>query len=309
MNQFIDATLLLEGGAMRGLYTAGVLDAFMQADLYLPRVVGVSAGALNGMNYISGQPERSLHATLDFLHDERYMGAKHLLEEFSFFNFDFLLGEVSDSILPFDYETFFSNEQTLWAVCTDCRTGKAVFYEKAQLENDFFTALKAGASMPFLGKMIKVGGDVCLDGGVANCIPVPADLPFEAGKTVMVLTRHKGFRKPKINSALKRLYHRRYGRYPELLQALLSQPDTYNAQMDRIDQLEESGQVLVLRPKTPVQVRRTERSAERLKSLYDQGFTEATEALPQILHFLQPQASLLRVSLYPLVCEQVQKAQ
>lgn len=281
-----DTTLLLEGGAMRGLYTSGVLDVLMENDLYLPNVVGVSAGALNGVNYLARQPGRSLRANLDYLNDPRYMGPGHLLKEFSFFNFDFLLGEMAAELLPFDYDTFFASPQRLWAEATDCRTGRAVFYEKAALGRNFFTAVRASASMPLLGSMVRVERDVCLDGGVANCIPIPADLPFPAGRTVLVLTRQKGFRKPAQSGVTRRLYHRRYGAYPALLAACLAQPEVYNAQMDRIDRLEEEGRVFVLRPGTPVTVGRTEKDKAKLQALYDQGRRETTERLAALKEYL-----------------------
>ncbi|WP_418453956.1 patatin-like phospholipase family protein [Allofournierella sp.] len=281
-----DTTLLLEGGAMRGLYTSGVLDVFMEHGLYLPNVVGVSAGALNGVNYVARQPGRSLRANLDFLDDPRYMGPAHLLKEFSFFNFDFLLGEMAESLLPFDFDTFWASGQRLWAVAADCRTGRALFYEKHALGPDFFTAVRASASMPLLGSMVKVGRDVCLDGGVANCIPIPADLPFPAGKTVLVLTRQQGFRKPPQSRPVQRLYHRRYGAYPALLAACLAQPEVYNAQMERIDRLEAEGRVFVIRPSTPVTVGRTERDKAKLRALYDQGRAEAEACLPALGAYL-----------------------
>lgn len=281
-----DTTLLLEGGAMRGLYTSGVLDVLMENGLYLPNVVGVSAGALNGVNYLARQPGRSLQVNLDFLDDPRYMGPTHLLKEFSFFNFDFLLGEVAEHLVPFDFDAFWASPQRLWAEATDCRTGKAAFYEKQALGPDFFTAVRASASMPLLGSMVKVGRDVCLDGGVANCIPVPDDLPFAAGKTVMVLTRQKGFRKPPQSRPIQRLYHRRYGAHPELLAACLAQPDVYNAQMERIDALEAEGRVFLLRPSTPVTVGRTERDKAKLRALYEQGRAETEARLPALRAYL-----------------------
>ena len=184
-----NTTLILEGGAMRGLFTSGVLDVFMENDLYFPRVAGVSAGALNGVNYVAHQPGRSRAVNLDYVNDPRYMGASHLLKNFSYFNFDFLLGEVSETLNPLDFNTLYTSPQELWAVATDCRTGRAVYFEKNQPGLDFMDAVRASASLPLMGRMVKVGRDVCLDGGVANAVPLPADLPVPCGKTVLVLTR------------------------------------------------------------------------------------------------------------------------
>ncbi len=278
--------LLLEGGALRGLYTAGVLDVLMENDLYFPEVVGVSAGVLNAVNYLAHQPGRSLEANVRFLRDPRYMGPAHLLREFSFFNFDFMLGEMAETLLPFDFETFYSSPQRLWAVATDCRTGKARFYDNHTLGRNFLTAARASASMPLLSSMVRVGRDVCLDGGIADAVPLPEDLPFTAGKPVLVLTRQKGFRKPPIPNTTQRLFFRRYRRYPQLLAACLSQPEVYNRRMDQVDKLEAEGRIFVIRPADPVNVPHTERDPQKLRDLYARGRAETEACLPQLLSYL-----------------------
>ncbi|EJX02553.1 phospholipase, patatin family [gut metagenome] len=277
--------LLLEGGALRGVYTTGVLDVFMEHGLYLPQVVGVSAGALNALNYLSRQPGRGLEANVKYLRDPRYMGATHLFRDFSFFNFDFLLNEMPKE-LPFDYDTFNSTSQQLWAVATDCRTGKAQFYSNKALGQDFFTAIRASASIPLLSSMVRVGKDVCLDGCISLAVPLPRDLPFESGPAVLVLTRNKGYRKrPLLKSQQKLMFHR-YAQHPQFLAACLSQWETYNRQMERIDALEDRGQIFVIRPKTPIHVPNTERDPHKLDTIYRQGYAEAEELFPALSEFL-----------------------
>lgn len=280
-----DPVLLLEGGALRGVYTTGVLDVFMEHELYLPQVVGVSAGALNALNYLSRQPGRSLEANLKYLRDPRYMGPIHLLRDFSFFNFDFLLNEMPKE-LPFDYETFNSTTQQLWAVASDCRTGKARFYNNKVLGKDFFSGIRASASIPLLSSMVRVGRDVCLDGGIALAAPLPQDLPFETGPAVLVLTRNKGFRKKPLPKSRQKLLFRRYAQHPQFLAACLSQWEDYNKQMDRIDALEKAGKIFVIRPKTPIDVPNTERDPKKLEALYKQGHAEAEELYPALCEFL-----------------------
>ena len=279
-------TLILEGGAMRGLFTSGVLDVFMENGLYFPQVAGVSAGVLNGVNYVARQPGRSRAVNLDYVNDPRYMGASHLLKNFSYFNFDFLLGEVSETLNPLDVATLYSPGQALWAVATDCRTGGAVYFEKNQPGIDFMDAVRASASLPLMGRMVKVGHTVCLDGGVANPVPLPADLPFACGRTVLVLTRQAGFRKGGQSRLVRRLYRRRYGAHPALLEALFSGPERYNRRMDEIDRLEEAGEIFVIRPDGPVTVSRAERSVEKLDALYQRGRAAAGTALPAMKEFL-----------------------
>lgn len=271
---------------MRGLFTSGVLDVFMENDLYFPRVAGVSAGALNGVNYVAHQPGRSRAVNLDYVNDPRYMGASHLLKNFSYFNFDFLLGEVSETLNPLDFNTLYTSPQELWAVATDCRTGRAVYFEKNQPGLDFMDAVRASASLPLMGRMVKVGRDVCLDGGVANAVPLPADLPVPCGKTVLVLTRQAGFRKGGQHRVVRRLYRRRYGAHPELLEACLTGPERYNRRMDEIDRLEEAGEIFAIRPDGPVTVSRAERSVEKLDALYHRGRAAAEAALPAMKKFL-----------------------
>lgn len=280
-------TLILEGGAMRGLFTSGVLDVFMENDLYFPQVAGVSAGALNGVNYVAHQPGRSRAVNLDYANDPRYMGAGHLLKEFSYFNFDFLLGEVSETLNPLDTATLFGSREKLWAVATDCRTGGPVYFEKSEPGIDFMDAVRASASLPLMGHMVKVGRYVCLDGGVANPVPLPEDLPFATGKTVLVLTRQAGFRKGAQPYVVRRLYRRRYGAHPELLEACLTGPERYNHRMDEIDRMEAAGELFVIRPEEPVTVSRAERNVEKLDALYRRGRVAAEKALPALRQFLE----------------------
>ena len=171
-------------------------------------------------------------------------------------------------------------------MATDCRTGGPVFFEKNQPGIDFMDAVRASASLPLMGRMVKVGRDVCLDGGVADPVPLPAELPCVCGKTVLVLTRQAGFRKGGQHRVVRRLYRRRYGAHPELLEACLTGPERYNQRMDEIDRLEEAGEIFVIRPDGPVTVSRAERSVEKLDALYHRGRAAAEAALPAMKAFL-----------------------
>lgn len=279
-------TLILEGGALRGVYTSGVLDALMELGVRIPNVVGVSAGSLNALSYLSRQPGRSRDINLNYVNDPRYMGPSHLLKTFSFFNFDFVFGQLSHELVPFDYETFYHSDQSMWAVATDCRTGKAIFYHDKEMGEEFFTACRASCSMPLLCSMVKVGEDVCLDGGIASCIPLPEELPFPAGKLVVVLTRQKGFRKKGQGPAIDQMYRRRYKNHPELMEACLHQAEDYNRRVRRIEELEQEGKAFVIRPQTPVTVTRTERDVNKLRALYQQGFDETMAQAGALLEFL-----------------------
>lgn len=281
------STLILEGGALRGVYTSGVLDAMMEQGVYIPNVVGVSAGSLNALSYVSRQKGRSMDITRTYLNDPRYMGPSHLLKSFSFFNFDFIFGEVFHELQPFDYEIFYGSEQSMWAVATDCRTGKPLFYHDKEMGSDFFTACRASSSMPLLCSMVKVGSDVCLDGGISCCIPLPEELPFKSGKTVVVLTRQKDFRKKDQGHAVDTMYRRRYKNQPKLMQACRDQANDYNRRIQVIDELERQGKIFVIRPQTPVTVTRTERDLNKLQALYQQGYDEAMACMEQLKAYLE----------------------
>lgn len=280
------STLILEGGALRGVYTSGVLDALMEHGIYIPNVVGVSAGSLNALSYLSHQPGRSQEINTKYIHDARYMGPSHLLKTFSFFNFDFIFNEVFHDLVPFDYDAFYHSEQSMWAVATDCRTGKPIFYHDKEMGEEFFTACRASSSMPLLCSMIRVGTDVCLDGGISCAIPLPEELPFESGKKVFVLTRQKGAKKSEQSPTIEKMYRRRYKKHPELMEACLNQPEDYNRRIERIEELEAAGEIFVLRPQTPVTVGHTERDMEKLQTLYEQGYQETLEQMDALKAYL-----------------------
>lgn len=285
------STLILEGGALRGVYTSGVLDALMEHGIYIPNVVGVSAGSLNALSYLSHQPGRSQEINMKYVHDARYMGPSHLLKTFSFFNFDFIFNEVFHDLVPFDYAAFYQSKQSMWAVATDCRTGRPIFYHDKEMGDHFFNACRASSSMPLLCSMVKVGNDVCLDGGIACAIPLPEELPFESGKKVVVLTRHKGAKKARPGSAIEKMYRRRYKKYPELMEACLNQPEDYNRRLAEIEALEEAGEIFVLRPQSVVTVGHTERDLEKLHALYEQGYHETLEQMDALKAYLGIESS------------------
>lgn len=280
-------TIVLEGGALRGVYSSGVLDVLMEHGLWFPNVVGVSAGALNGLSYLSRQPYRSVSIQLHHVRDPRYMGVSSLLKKgHHFFNFDFLFGEISDCLIPFDYDAFSKAEERLYAVATNCETGEATFLHKGNCP-DIFQACRASASMPLLSKVIPIGGTIYLDGGVSNPVPLPDELPFAAEKIVLVLTRPKGYRKQPVSPAIRKLYHRHFSHYPELVRILDQGPERYNRRMERIDQLEAAGKVFVIRPQTAVTVSRTEKNIAKLSELYQQGCREAKAQMADLCAFLE----------------------
>ena len=282
----IEGALVLEGGALRGMFTAGVLDVLLEKKIEFSYVNGVSAGSLNGMNYISGQEGRSRDINLQFINDKRYMSARNIVRNGGIFNFHFLFGEISEQLMPFDARTFFASEQRFEVVATNCRTGRAEYFEKGK-EPEIIRAAAASSSMPILSSMISLNGRRYLDGGIAE--PIAYRRAMEQGykKNVLVLTRQRGFRKPAIPRPLALAYRRHYRQYPQLVGRLLQIPDHYNRIQEELEGLEDSGRIFIIRPPEPVLISRTEKDTRRLRELYETGRKKAEERLPAMEEYLK----------------------
>ncbi len=262
--------LVLEGGSLRCMFSAGVTDIMQERGLGFDGVFGVSAGALTGVNFVSGQPGRTAQVNLQFVDDKRYLGVRNLILHRSIFNFDFLFGEISETLLPFDWEAFAKSPCRFTAVATDCLTGKPVYCEKSSCEN-IFTAVRASASMPLLAPMVQVEGTPCLDGGCSVSIPYRQALEEGYDRLVIVTTREHGYRKPQITRGQAKLYARAYRRYPSLLRVILDTPRRYGKELDEIDKLEAEKKAFVIRPPKPIAISRTEKDVKKLQALYGEG--------------------------------------
>lgn len=262
--------LVLEGGSLRCMFSAGVVDVMMEHKLDFEGTFGVSAGAFTGVNYVSQQPGRTARINLDYVNDKRYLGVRNLILHHSIFNFDFLFGEISDVLIPLDRITFRDSPKSFTAVATNCMTGKPAYFEKNACP-EIYQAIRASASMPLLAPMVEVEGVPYLDGGVSVSIPYQKAIDEEYDKIVVVTTREHGFRKPLVSPALAKLYLRYYRNYPKLVEAMLNVPRRYGQELDEIDSLEAKGRIFVLRPPKPVTVSRTEKNRKKLQDLYDEG--------------------------------------
>lgn len=264
------SALVLEGGALRCLFTAGVLSVFEEKNIHFPCVVGVSAGAMSAVNYVAGDAKRTATVNINFVNDKRYLSLKNLIRNHSIFNFDFLFGEIADTLIPFDYKTFNESKKRLVVVSTDCHTGKPVYHEHHKSE-DIIMATRASSSMPLLSKIVQIDGVHALDGGIS--MPVPFQWAIDEGykNVVLLLTRQKGYRKKTLSKAKQNAYKRTYKAYPQLVETILKIPQHYNELMDEIDELEENGKITVIRPQEPVLVSRVERDIKKLQDLFEKG--------------------------------------
>lgn len=278
--------LLLEGGSLRGLYTAGALDTLMEREIYFPAVAGVSAGALNAVNYVAHQPGRSASINLRYRKDPRYFGPMAAFHGGSLFGLNFMLKDLSQSI-PFDYDTFYHGSQRMVAVATCVQTGKPAYFEKGKTDFDFFESVRASASLPLVSVPVRLGKFTYLDGGCSCPIPLHWAQTEGFEKTVIITTRQKGFRKTPPSQRMINLYDDFYGRNALFMAALLTQEVRYNALMEEIDALEEAGKIFVLRPADPVDISRFEKDTDKLLNLYNRGRREMREQLDALEAYLQ----------------------
>lgn len=262
--------LVLEGGGMRGVFTSGVLDAFMKHDVYFRYVVAVSAGAGNGLSYYSKQMRRARVSNIDFLARYRYIGFRHLVEQGCIFDQKLLYDKFPNTLLPFDYDTFFANEGEFEMVTTNCLTGRPCYLSECKDRQRLLDICRASGSLPYVSKIAYVDGVPMLDGGIVDSIPVMHSIECGHTQNVVVLTRNKGFRSTEKDRKIPRFI---YKSYPRLRAVLSRRCQVYNKQLDMVDELEESGKIVCIRPEHPVEVGRMEKDVGKLERLYEEGFS------------------------------------
>lgn len=268
--------LVLEGGGMRGIYTAGVLDALTDAQVFPNYVIGVSAGATNSASYVSGQRGRSRRVNLDYLDDKRYMGLNNLIRHRSMFNMDFIFDEIANHLDPFDYDAFFASPMEFVTGVTDVHTGRPVYFDKSHLNRDM-TVLRASAAIPMFSPIVSYQGGAYLDGGTSA--PIPFEQAFADGceRAIVVLTRHRGYVKPP--EPLHRVYARLMRRYPAMIRALDERHIEYAREREKLFALEKEGRVIVVAPQIPLALSRFEKNRGKLEAAYEQGLRECGEMI------------------------------
>ncbi|MBQ4547877.1 MAG: patatin family protein [Bacteroidales bacterium] len=264
--------LILEGGGMRGVFTCGVLDCLMDKDIRFPYTIGVSAGACNGLSYISRQRGRAKFSNIDLLKKYNYIGIKHLLKKGNIMDFDLLFHTFPEEIIPYDYEVLATTEQRFEMVTTSCKTGKACYYEETKNPERVIDIVKASSSLPFVCPIAYVDGEPMLDGGIADSIPIMRARELGYDNNVVVLTRNKGYRKSEKDMKYVSLF---YKEYPAMQEAIRNRNKMYNEQISMIEAMEERGELIVIRPQKPIEVDRMERDTNKLLALYEEGYEEA----------------------------------
>lgn len=275
--------LVLEGGGMRGAYTCGVLEFFIERQIYFSYVIGVSAGACNAMSYISGQRGRNEKINLNFINDKRYMSIKNFIKEGSFFGMDFIFNEIPNKHIPFDFKSFYGSPCKFLIGTTDCNTGKPIYFTKDDIDEKF-NVLRASSSLPLVSPIVNFKGYELLDGGLSDAIPIKKSIEDGNGKNIIVLTRNKNYRK--TPNKLYKILEVKYKNYPKLLKTLKYRYKNYNQTLDYIDVLEKEGKVLVLRPSKPLNVEKFEKNPRKLTQLLENGYEDAKKNYKKIITFM-----------------------
>lgn len=281
-----DVGLVLEGGGMRGLYTAGVLDYFMEEELYLPYVIGVSAGACHGSSYLSKQQGRSKRANINYVNDSRYLSYKNLFKGESLFGMDFMFDTIPKKLEPFDFETFFNYEGRYIVGTTDCQTGKVRYFDRSDCDSndDILDIVRASSSLPFISPIVEFKGCELLDGGLAAPIPIRKSVADGNDKHIVILTRSPGYRKDRFKFKwLAKLF---YSDYPKIVEVLIERHQIYNQTLDYIKSLESAGDIFLIQPSRPLDVKRIERDKDKLERLYQQGYQDCKEIFGSLKEWL-----------------------
>lgn len=279
------AALVLEGGALRSLYTAGVLDVFIENDLQLAYVIGVSAGALCGLNYITGQKGRTAEINIGYNTDPRYISYRNRIFADGMINIDYLFEEPGGRWAAFDHETYDADTRAYVIGATNCANGKLALFHKPS-GKALIPALKASCAMPVASKRITVDGKQYMDGGIADSIPYEAALQAGYEKIIVIKTQHRGYRKQPYSGAERLALKALYGRSPTLYEALLTRPMRYNDQMDSLRALHGQGKVYVIEPSSPVRISHMEKDKDKLRGLYHRAVDQANALLPEITAYL-----------------------
>jgi predicted patatin/cPLA2 family phospholipase len=279
--------LVLEGGGMRGLYTAGVLEYFAEKGLFFPYVIGVSAGACMAASYLSRQKGRNKKVNIDLVSDHRFLSFRNFVKKRELFGMDFLFDEIPNKVVPFDYNTFLSTPEQFVVAATDCNLGAPVYYNKNDHGKDMLTIMRASSSLPFIAPLVEYDSKRLLDGGLIDPIPIKKSEKDGYAKNVVILTKPKGYLKR--GTQLSFLSKTMYKAYPKIDELLQERHDIYNKTIAYIDRQQENGNVFLIQPSKNLPVKRIERNQKRLKDLYKLGYQDAAKIYDSLIEFCKQQ--------------------
>lgn len=276
--------LILEGGGMRGIYTAGVLDFFIEKNIEVDITIGVSAGSCHASSYLSKQYKRAYNATVDYINDKRYLSFSNLIKTGSIFGMDFMFNKIPNELNIYDYDTFAKSKSKFVVVATNCETGSPEYFELKDLKKEIIY-MQASCSIPMFANIVEIDNFKLVDGGVSDSVPIEYSLNQGYKKNIVVLTRDITYKKNK--QKFLSIVNRKYKKYPNLVKAIENRHLNYNKSLNLVNQLEKDGDVLVIRPKKPVNVSQIEKNAKKLTALYEEGYDDAKELYDKILDFIK----------------------
>ncbi len=275
--------LVLEGGGSRGIYTGGVLDAFIEKGIEFPYVIGVSMGSCNGASYLGKALRRQHDVILYSAQDKRYMSLSNLRTSGEYVNFDWAFGELSYDLFPLDHDTFENSGSVFCVVATNAKTGRPeYFYPKSM--RDECPEIRASCSLPGVTKGMEIGGEIYFDGGLSDSIPLKRALEDGCQKAVVILTQHKGYVKPVTRRQFKKPFQ---NTYPLIGDAVINRSFFYNEQVNYVRQMEEEGRVLVIQPLTDLKCNALEKSPEKLEAIYQLGYTQGLQNAEKVMEFMK----------------------
>ena len=278
------AGLVLEGGGMKGIFTAGVLDFFLDKDIMLSSVYGVSAGACHMCSYLSRQRGRARDVNIDYLETKSYCSVRSLLTSGDLFNVNMCYHLIPDYLHPYDHKTFAAYEGKAYSVATNIVTGRPEYLRIRNMNADI-DKIRASASLPLVSRNVKIDGNYYLDGGLSDSIPLQKSIMDGNRKNIVVMTKETGYvRRPTAHLGLIKA---RYLKYPKVTELMAERHISYNEQAAYIERQRENGQAFVIRPRVPSQVGRVEKDVEKLKALYQQGYDEAAACYEELMAYLR----------------------
>lgn len=276
--------LVLEGGGMKGLYTAGVLEYFLENELFFSYVSGVSAGACMGASYVSRQKGRNKEVNVGLASDPRFLSWRNLIFKRELFGMDFLFDEIPNKLVPFDYEAFRESKERFLVATMDCQTGEARYYDKEKHGKDILKIIRASSSLPFIAAPVEYEGRMLLDGGLVDPVPVKKSIEDGNEKNIVVLTKGENKRlEPGRTSGLMRLLYRKY---PAVAESFRKRLVTYNETLGFLEKEQKSGNIFIIQPSRELPVSSFERNEARLLSLYDLGYNDAKNNVIRLKQWL-----------------------
>lgn len=276
--------LVLEGGGFRGIFTAGVLDVLLKNKLYFNYAIGISAGATYGLSYASRQEGRNLKVN-NYISDKRYSSISNLLKSGSLFSWDYVLGEIPENIVPFDYTAFANSQTQFWAGISNCVTGKCEYLPLNKTnKNDFKSILTATCSLPFIAPIVNFNENQYLDGGLTDSIPFEHALAQGNDRAIVILTRPKEYIKKTVKQTWFIKWY--YRKHPKIAEMLLSRANHYNQSVKKLEELEKQGVVFVIRPEKEIEVSRLENNPQKTEKAYYKAMEYTNQIIPSLEQWL-----------------------